>query len=321
LPDTLVLYFAVYINIQSYTAAGNAASYFTQLREKFIMTKRDIKTEITTKIIELIDTHGTDWVKPFSDLCGAPVNALTGKSYRGMNSFWLGLQGQTYWATYRQWQEKGAQVLKGSKSSIIAVPMTIKDKKTNEVKGLYFRGAAVFSAAQVEGWEAPELDAPDLTEVLASVDTYLANVGAEVRHSKEGRAYYSPSQDFIQMPHREQFSATATSSATECYYSTLLHEHTHWTGSKSRLDRLELKGTRGYAFEELVAEIGAAILCATLGVSPEVRPDHSMYIASWLKALTSEGGSDYIWKAASEAQKAVDYLNMAQESQAVAAAG
>ena len=145
------------------------------------MAKRDIKNEITTKIIDLIETHGSDWVKPFGGLCGAPVNALTGKSYRGMNSFWLGLQGQTYWATYKQWQELGAQVLKGSKASGIAVPMPIKDKETDKVKGLYFRGASVFSAAQVEGWEAPTVEAPDLTEVLANVDTYLKNIGADVR--------------------------------------------------------------------------------------------------------------------------------------------
>jgi len=283
------------------------------------MAKRDIKNEITTKIIDLIETHGSDWVKPFGGLCGAPVNGLTGKSYRGMNSFWLGLQGQTYWATYKQWQELGAQVLKGSKASGIAVPMPIKDKETDKVKGLYFRGASVFSAAQVEGWEAPTVEAPDLTEVLANVDTYLKNVGADVRHSTEGRAYYNPSSDYIQMPHREQFTATDTSTATECYYSTLLHEHTHWTGHKSRLNRLELKNKRGYAFEELIAELGAAMLCATLNISPEVRPDHSQYIAGWLQALTSEGGSDYIWKAASEAQKAVDYLNAAQQEEAIAA--
>jgi len=283
------------------------------------MTKRNIKNEITAKIIELIDTHGADWVKPFSGLCGAPVNALTGKSYRGMNSFWLGLQGQTYWATYRQWQELGAQVLKGSKASGIAVPMPIKDKKTDELTGLYFRGASVFSAAQVEGWEAPTVDTPDLTEVLANVDSYINNIGADIRHSSEDRAFYNPSSDYIQMPNREQFTATDTSTATECYYSTLMHENIHRTGHKSRLNRLELKNTHGYAFEELIAELGAAMLCATLNISPEVRPDHSQYIAHWLKSLTSDGGSDYIWKAASEAQKAVDYLNAAQQAEAIAA--
>lgn len=279
------------------------------------MKKRDIKTEITTQIIQLMETHGSAWVKPFSGLCSAPVNALTGKSYRGMNSFYLGLQGHTYWATYRQWSEKGAQVMKDSKGSGIAVPMTIRDKASDKVKGIYFKSASVFSAAQVEGWEAPAIDTPDLTEVLTNVDNYVAQTGADIRHSTEDRAFFSPSSDHIQMPNRKQFAATDTSTATECYYSTLLHELTHWTGSKSRLDRLELKNKRGYAFEELVAEIGAAMQCASLGISVTVRADHSQYIAGWLKALTSEDGNDYIWKAASEAQKAVDYLNAAQEEQ------
>ena len=236
-----------------------------------------------------------------------------------MNSFWLGLQGHTYWATYKQWKELGAQVMEKSKSSLIAVPMQIKDKETEEIKGLFFRPAHVFSASQVEGWEAPVIEAKDQTVILNNVDNYLKNAGAKVTNSNEGRAFYSPSSDSIQMPYRNQFIATETSTATECYYSTLLHEHIHWTGHNSRLDRLNEKNRRGYAFEELIAELGAAMLCASLNVSPEVRADHSQYIAGWLKALTSEGGSDYIWKAASEAQKAVDYLNMRQQAEVVAA--
>jgi len=274
---------------------------------------KDIKTEITNKIIELMETHGSNWVKPFSSLHGTPINSLTTKSYRGMNSLWLGLQGQTYWATYRQWQELDAQVLKGSKSSSIAVPMTIKDKKTEEIKGTYFRCASVFSASQVEGWEAPTVETPDQTEILKNVDNYIKKIDADVRHNSSGGAFYNPSNDYIQMPQREQFTATDTSTATECYYSTLLHEHIHYTGHKSRLDRLELKNKKGYAFEELVAETGAAMLCATLNISPEVRPDHSQYLSSWLKVLTKESGNDYIWKAANEAQKAIDYLNAEQE--------
>ena len=284
------------------------------------MAKRDIKTETTTKIIELIETHGSDWIKPFSDLCGTPVNALTGKAYRGMNCFSLGVQGQTYWATFNQWQKLDAKVISGPGSaSYISVPKKIKDKETGEITGTYFGNAAVFSAAQVEGWEAPTIETPDLTEILANVDTYLQNVGADVRHNSSGGAYYNPSSDFIQMPYREQFTATDTSNCTELYYSTLLHEHVHYTGHKSRLDRLEQKNKRGYAFEELVAELGACFLSVDLGISVEVRADHSKYIAHWLQALTDKKGSDYIWKAASEAQKAVDYLNAAQQAEAIAA--
>ena len=117
---------------------------------------------------------------------------------------------------------------------------------------------------------------------------------------------------------REQFTGTDTSTATECFYSTELHELVHWSGHKSRLDRLELKNQNGYAFEELVAEIGSAILCTDLGVSTEPRPDHAQYIANWLQAL--KGDKQFISKAATQAQKAVDFLHGLQGAQQEVAA-
>ena len=119
------------------------------------------------------------------------------------------------------------------------------------------------------------------------------------------------------MPNRELFSETATSTATENYYSTSCHEHAHWTGLKSRLDRLELKNKKGYAFEELVAELSAAFLCNQLDISSEPRADHAQYLAGWLTALGSD--TDYIFKAAAEAQKAVDFMDSLQQPAAKAA--
>jgi antirestriction protein ArdC len=112
------------------------------------------------------------------------------------------------------------------------------------------------------------------------------------------------------MPNRDLFVATKTSTATENYYSTLLHESAHATGHSSRLDRLDLKNRKGYAFEELVAELSAAFLCNQLAVSSSPRDDHAQYLASWLKALDGDG--DYIFKAASEAQKVVDWMDAKQ---------
>ena len=104
------------------------------------------------------------------------------------------------------------------------------------------------------------------------------------------------------------FVDTPTSSATETYYSTLLHELTHWTGAKHRLNRMETtdKKRKEYAKEEIIAELGAAMLCAKLGVTSSTRPDHAQYIDSWLKALKND--KRFIFSAASLAQKAVDYL-------------
>lgn len=281
--------------------------------------RRDIQSEITTKIIELIEEHGTGWTKPFSDLGGSPTNALTGKKYRGLNAFWLGLLGKTHVATFKQWQELGAQVKKGSKGTGISVPMIIKDKETDAVKGTWFKAATVFSSDQVEGWEPPaQPDQVDLTEVLASVDAFVDATGADVRFSSNGGCYFRPSEDYIHMLPREQFTGTDTSTATECFYSTELHELVHWSGHKSRLDRLDLKNRNGYPFEELVAEIGSAILCTDLGVSTEPRADHAQYIASWLQAL--KGDKQFIFKAAAQAQKAVDFLHGLQGAQQEVAA-
>jgi len=281
--------------------------------------KKDIKETITAEIITMIESaqaSGADWTMPFKSLGGKPTNALTGKAYRGLNSLWLGMLGQRTVATYKQWAELGYQVQKGCKSTPISVPMMIKDKKTQDQKMIGFRGASVFAASAVlhgetgEAWAEPETVAVDITERLDIADQYVSSLGFDIRHSGEGRAYYSPAGDFIHMPERAAFSATKTSTATENYYSTLLHESAHCTGHSSRLDRLDLKNRKGYAFEELVAELSAAFLCNQLDVSGAPRDDHAQYLASWLNALG--GDNDYIFKAASEAQKVVDWMDAKQ---------
>ena len=218
--------------------------------------KKDIKETITAQIIDMIkdaQATGSDFTMPFKTLGGRPTNASSGKHYRGLNALWLGLLGYRTVATYKQWADLGYQVQKGSKSVGISVPMIGKDKKTGDNKMFGFRGASVFPASQVlhaetgESWSEPDLgERVDLTERLEAVDQYVTNLGFDIRHSSEGGAYYQPANDFIHMPQRDQFIATATSTATECYYSTLLHESAHCTGHKSRLDRLELKNKKGY---------------------------------------------------------------------------
>lgn len=284
--------------------------------------KKDIKETITAQIIDMIkdaQATGSDFTMPFKTLGGRPTNASSGKHYRGLNALWLGLLGYRTVATYKQWADLGYQVQKGSKSVGISVPMIGKDKKTGDSKMFGFRGASVFPASQVlhaetgESWSAPELgERVDLTERLEAVDQYVNNLGFDIRHSTEGGAYYQPANDFIHMPERDQFIATKTSTATECYYSTLLHESAHCTGHSSRLDRLDLKNKKGCAFEELVAELSAAFLCNHLDVSSTPREDHAQYLNSWLQALS--GDNDYIFKAASEAQKVMDWMDVKQES-------
>ena len=291
--------------------------------ESHIMAKqkRDIEAEITNAIEAAMNEHGTDWIKPFSALCTMPTNVVTGKEYRGLNALWLGVMGISHAAGYKQWKTVGAQVRKGGKGIGITAPIMKridKDDKNSRMIPVSFIPTTVFDASQVDGWEPPvadNADRVDQTEVLATVDRYIANTGARITENDQGQACYIPSLDQIKMPRRCDFTATDTSDATEAYYSTALHELIHWTGHKSRCHRLDDKSKRGFAFEELVAEIGAVMLCVKLGVSVEVRADHAKYLNGWLKALKDD--RKYISDAAKLASKAIDHLDSLQVAEEI----
>jgi len=275
--------------------------------------------EAAKQIIALMETEGTNWVKPWSDI-GAPHNAISGKAYRGSNVFWLGLASHAKgyksnaWATFKQWQEKGATVIKGEQSTPIFFFSMLekKDKETGETKrfGLW-KYYLVFNSEQVEGWQAPTIDKP-LLSPIENAEQFVANTGAEIFTGKSG-AYFSPISDYIGMPDLQAFDSV------EGYYSTLLHELTHWSGHKSRLDRIKSTafGSEEYAREELVAECGAALLCVLLGVQKQPTPDHAKYLNGWIKAIKSDHRA--IFNAISQAQKAVDFLEGLQVRQAMAA--
>jgi antirestriction protein ArdC len=145
---------------------------------------------------------------------------------------------------------------------------------------------------------------------LESAESFFARTRASIQHGGSS-AFYSLDRDIVQMPELQTFRDR------ESYYATLAHETTHWTRHESRLNR-DLGRKRfadaGYAMEELVAEIGAAFLCADLGITPETRDDHAAYIASWLKVLKDDKRA--IFTAASHAQKAADYLHGLQPQEA-----
>jgi antirestriction protein ArdC len=186
-------------------------------------------------------------------------------------------------------------------------------------KRLYAKAAWVFNIDQVDlpdGLRAQLLPTavqrPDLTERLAHADFFFANTGVPVHEGGQRAFYRHPSADgsgdFIQMPPRHLFTGTKTSTPTEAYYGTLSHEGLHASGAKHRLDRAfgEKFGDKAYAFEELVAELGAAFLCAHLAIANTPRPDHAQYIAGWLEVL--KGDNKAIFTAASLASKATEYL-------------
>lgn len=277
----------------------------------------DIHQHLTDRIVAAIEAGAGQWQMPWHRGSGgrAPVNISSGNAYRGVNvlALWVEAQvngyGSHLWGTFRQWADKGASVRKGQKASYVVFYKEIEveagEGNEDERKSrLFARATPVFNADQVEGLERAPVVA--VTE-LPDVDGFIASTKAAIVHGGH-RAYYVPKLDEIHMPPRELFTGSATSSATEAYYSTLLHELTHWTGPAHRCAR-DLSGrfgTEAYAMEELVAELGAAFLCAELGIAVEPRADHAQYLAHWLKVLKADKRA--IFTAASKAGEAVAFL-------------
>ena len=284
-------------------------------------TGTDLHQEITNQVIAAIEA-GTEkfdlpWHKVGPNL-SIPVNATTGKAYNGINILALWSANlkhgftENRWATYRQWQGVEAQVVKGQRSTgiLFCKPLVCDEEKTSDDKEhvrWMSRRASVFNLAQTDGYEPPVLDLANQVEPCDAAEALIRATGAKVENQGD-RAFYSPTIDSITIPPRNQFKATSNCTASEAYYSTLLHELVHWTGAEQRLDRPQSNGFRTpeYAFEELVAELGAAFLCAELGISLSPKPENAAYCANWLKLLKDD--SRALTRAASQASKAVAYL-------------
>lgn len=287
------------------------------------MTKRDLYQHITNHIAEAIEEGAQSFEMPWHRggiTQARPANALTGRGYQGINvlALWVAAQrngfSSGYWGTYNQWSNLGTQVRKGEKSSVIVFYKHIEreveeeDAGENETKRLlYARSYSVFNADQVDGWTPPQADEESHVNGIMRAATFIGRTCARIAHGGD-RAYYDPRGDCIHMPDAWRFKETKTSSATENYYGTLLHEITHWTGHAERLGRdfTGRFGEQSYAMEELVAEIGAAFLCADLGVSNTPRQDHAAYVSAWLEVLNRDKKA--VFTAASKAQQAAEYL-------------
>lgn len=292
--------------------------------------KQDAHQIITDKLVALIEkADGNAWEMPWHGQMVMPQNAVTKKGYRGVNviCLWMGQMANGYasslWATYKQWRDMGAQVKKGEKSTPIVFYKTYEveaeaAEEENETR-MFARISYVFNAAQVDGFAVPEQPKNEGIEDHAAVLELVTPLGVPIKHGMAG-AYYHRTEDYIGMPNTSSFKATTHSSAFSNYYSTLLHEMTHATGAPHRLDREKGKkfGDAAYAFEELVAEMGAAMLCVETGITSTPREDHAQYLANWLKKLKSD--KRYLFHAASQAQKAVDFMLQLRDAQRKVAA-
>lgn len=288
-----------------------------------ITSPENLYRRVTAEIIRAIEAgSGEQYQMPWhrNTASGFPKNAFTSHPYHGINTLalWAAelIHGHPtpWWATYRQWQELGAQVRRGEKATPILFfkKLDVKEEEdhsetSSEKPRIVVRASAVFNADQIDGWEAPGVPVEDKTERIERVEHFIGSVGAAIRYGGDS-AYYAKITDHIQMPMRSSFVGTDTSTPTEAYYATLLHEHVHWSGHPARLGR-DLSGRFGedaYAMEELVAELGAAFLCAELRITDAPRKDHALYMRSWLPALKEKPSALAI--AASSAMKACRYL-------------
>jgi antirestriction protein ArdC len=272
---------------------------------------QSIYTEITDSIVAELERGAMPWIKPWRADSTADKSVMTGKAYQGINRLILGMAGMVrgydvpVWGTFKHWQAKGGSVRKGEKGTKIVffTNVTNEDKATGESSTYaLLKAYYVFNAAQVEGVEFAKPEADNVPFVPVDMaEARIAKTGAVITHGGDA-AFYMPSQDRIQLPNKGAFDSEAN------YYATAFHELVHWSGAEHRLDRDLSKGRFGnpeYAFEELVAEMGAAFLCNDHGIQGELR--HAGYIQSWLKALRNDNKA--IFKAAALAQKAADYIN------------
>jgi antirestriction protein ArdC len=277
------------------------------------MKATEIYEKVTASLLKQLEdpSNLATWRAPWHGSNFLPRNASTSNAYQGGNVIvlWSEQLDKAYptalWATYKQWEALGAQVRKGEKGTGLVKYQSVIDRRTKDLpedqqrNALIPLGFTVFNAAQVDGFTPPPADTIDISDKLEDVEEFFSNIPSRII---EGSPAYVPSLDVIQLPPVSDFYDHTG------FYATSAHEHAHWTGHDSRLkrDHTGRFGSEAYAFEELVAEISAAFTAAALGFETAPRPDHASYIAHWAKILRDD--STAIYKAASEAQKATNFL-------------
>lgn len=286
-----------------------------------------IVDSITNKIISKLEAGEIVWKKPWKGMT-LPKNYVTLKSYRGINPFVLLIDAQdkgfssSLWITFKQAKALGGHIKRGSEGSeiiywkineleILEAEWSDKDREEHEKTGKtpvekvpILRSYYVFNYDQTEGLPSKEIVA-DHKKPIDACERIVRGYKNKPQIVVNGLAYYSPVKDEIGMPDRKQFEIL------EQYYAVLFHEMTHSTGAGHRLNRKEVVdrnmfGSNDYSREELIAEFGAAYLCALTGVEPKTIENSAAYIQNWLKALKED--KSQLITASARAQRAVDYI-------------
>jgi len=267
---------------------------------------------VTERIVRSLEDGVVPWRKTWKT--GLPQNFVSGKVYRGVNLFLLGLLDfeSPYWLTFRQCRELGGNVEKGAKGVpvIFWKPLSIdtgeKDDAGKQItkKTSILRYYTVFNLAQTTGLKAPLPDGP-AQKILGCEQVIEGMPDKPTIKNHLGGAHYNPSLDEILLPDPKRFDSM------QHYYSTLYHEVVHSTGHGKRLGRKGVTdpihfGSEKYCLEELIAETGAAILCNLTGISAETEENNHAYISGWIQKIKAD--RKIILTAASQAQKAVDFI-------------
>ena len=274
---------------------------------------RDLYSEVTARIVAKMESGVMPWAKSWNAGTAIPMNAITNRPYSGINVlvFWLSAEkgyARPRYLTFKQALAVGGNVRKGEHGTKIYFfkQLHVADKNDADKQKTIpmLREYTVFNVDQCDNLpdkvRLGEIGVrnADSRETLA--DEFITATNADFREGA-GRPCYVPSQDFITVPSFADFHSMPD------YYAAAFHELTHWTGHKTRLDR-DLKGRfdqDAYAAEELIAELGAAFLCAEFGFD-NTADSHASYLANWLALLKADKRA--IFTAASKAQAAADYL-------------
>ena len=284
---------------------------------------QEYRDELVKKLCEAMENGTAPWQKTWTD-GDAPFNAVSGRSYRGINTINLALQSQSLghagdprWCTYDQAKEKGWHVKQGEKGTHVefykfdekpkfdefGAPVLDADGKQEVEKSVLVRNYVVFHASQIEGIPPYEPKKRNPIEASEKAERILKESGAEIRHGGN-EAFYNLTGDYIQLPERDQLKTQAD------YYATALHEMGHWTGHPSRLNRPTSNNMNSeiYAKEELVAEITSMFVSAETGIpqTQEHFDNHASYVNYWVKAVKEDPNA--LFKAVNQAQKASEEI-------------
>lgn len=277
-------------------------------------TKINVYDMVTDRIIAELEKGNIPWrwQRPWTGVRSGAYNRITKKPYSIINQMLLKHSGE--YASFKQWTDLGGHIRKGEKSEIVVFWKIFESKETNpdtgeiEIKKIpLLRYYNVFHISQVEGvkpLEVPFKEVEPIEEAEKIITMYVEREHIDFNECASNEAYYSPLQDKVVIPMKEQYNLVNE------YYSTTFHELTHSTGHKNRLDRLETEavasfGSEEYSKEELVAEIGSATLMNVAGIeTPKTFKNSTAYIQGWLQVLKND--NKFIVSASSKAEKAVN---------------